>query len=271
MNALERWAAFLAQWAIPEQVLAAAPVSPFGFDVRTFDRAVERSLARPTPSQRVAGEALPEGGAVLDVGCGAGAASLPLAPRMGRAVGVDESAQMLAAFAGRAERLGVEHLEVQGRWPDVHREVEAADVVVCHHVLYNVADLQPFARALTEHARRRVVVEITTEHPLAWLSPLWQRLHGVSRPRRPTLEDAVAALRELELEVTIERWQQPSPWPEVDDDVVAFVRRRLCVPDERDGEIRQVLATTGLPPSRGLATLSWPGLRPGLRIGGAAH
>ncbi|HCO03571.1 MAG TPA: SAM-dependent methyltransferase, partial [Actinobacteria bacterium] len=42
-----------------------------------------------------------------DVGCGAGAASLPLAGRAGRLVGVDSSGPMLVAFLDRASAAGV--------------------------------------------------------------------------------------------------------------------------------------------------------------------
>ena len=54
---------------------------------------------------------------------------------------------------------------VHGRWPDVHARVEMADVAVCGHVVYNVADLGAFVTALTEHASRRVVLEFTEVHP----------------------------------------------------------------------------------------------------------
>ena len=45
---------------------------------------------------------------------------------------------MLVGFAAAFERAGVTHREVLGRWPDVAADVAAADVVVCHHVVYNV-------------------------------------------------------------------------------------------------------------------------------------
>ena len=90
---------------------------------------------------------------MLDVGVGGGAASLPLAPPAALLVGVDQSEGMLATFADACERRRVAHREVQGSWPDVAGQVEPADVVVCHHVLYNVADVVPFVEALSEHAR----------------------------------------------------------------------------------------------------------------------
>lgn len=258
MDALQGWDEALAGWAIPEVVLAAAPECPYGFGVGLFDRLADEAMRVETPSRRRAREALPDGGTVLDVGCGGGAASLSLAPRVSRAVGVDQQEDMLEAFAARADQLGVAHEEIVGRWPDVADGTPDADVVVCHHVLYNVGSLEPFARALTAHALRRVVVEMTAAHPLAWLHPLWQRLHGLDRPTRPTVDDAVAALRELGLAVELERWDEPSPWRRFGDEITAFVRRRLCLGPDRDPDIRAALEEVGLPDHRPVATLWWP-------------
>lgn len=258
MDIAHGWDQALARWAIPDELLASAPESPYGFGVALFDRLAGEALAAKTPSRRRAREALPEGGSVLDIGCGGGAASLSLVPQASCVVGVDQQEDMLAAFAARAESLSVAHQEVQGRWPDVASQTPRADVVVCHHVLYNVGALEPFARALTAHAHQRVVVEMTAEHPLAWLRPLWKRLHGLDRPTRPTVDDAVATLRALGLAVEIERWDEPSPWREFGDDLIQFARRRLCLPAARDPEIRTALRGLGLPPKRRpMATLWW--------------
>lgn len=263
MDALRAWEEALASWAIPDEVLAAAPQSPYGFGVGLFDRLAEEARRVETPSRRAAREALPHGGTVLDVGCGGGAASLPLARQIRRVVGVDQQADMLEAFAARAEKLGVAHQEIHGSWPDVASQTPIADVVVCHHVLYNVGVLEPFVTALTAHARQRVTVEVTAEHPLAWLRPLWQRLHGLERPARPTADDAVAALQQIGLVVEVERWDQPSPWQQLGDALVEFVRRRLCLGPDRDSDIRSALRDLGLPHERGqFVTLWWSPPRP---------
>src|SRR4029453_15539993 len=165
-GALERWREQLDGWAIPTEILAAAPGSPGQFPVGLFRSRARRAGSRPaTPSNREAARYLPEGGTVLDVGAGAGAASLPLAGTAGRLVAVDESPEMLASFLNAAEAAGVAAEGVEGSWPEVAWRLGPADVVVCHHVLYNVADLAPFASALTGHARRRVVAELTDRHP----------------------------------------------------------------------------------------------------------
>jgi SAM-dependent methyltransferase len=241
-GALERWRQQLQGWAIPDEILDAAPEWPWTFPTELFRHRAEATPS-DTPSRLRAMEALPEGGTVLDVGAGAGAASLALVPPAGRIVAVDESEDMLAALREVARARGVRAGTVHGRWPDVAGAVSLADVVVCHHVLYNVPDLGAFAAALTDHARRRVVVEITGRHPLTATADLWQRFHGLDRPDGPGADDAEAALREAGIEPRREEFRPPHPSGGFDRsaDAVAFVRRRLCLPADRDGEVEEAL------------------------------
>jgi SAM-dependent methyltransferase len=269
-GALERWREQLDGWAIPSEILAVAPESPWGYPVGLFRSRARRAGSRPaTPSNLEAARSMPEGGSVLDVGAGAGAASLPLAGLAGRLVAVDESPAMVASFLDAAEAAGVPAEAVEGRWPEVAGRVGPADVVVCHHVLYNVADLAPFALALTGHARRRVVAELTDRHPLAGLGPLWRRFHDLDRPTGPGADDAVAALGAAGLEVDRQDWEQPDRFGFDDfDELVAFTRRRLCLPAARDPEVAEALLDEGTRQVDGVwvsgqprrvTTLSWPG------------
>ncbi|MET0833672.1 MAG: class I SAM-dependent methyltransferase [Actinomycetota bacterium] len=269
-GALERWREQLDGWAIPSEILAAAPESPWGYPVGLFRSRARRAGSRPaTPSNLEAARSMPEGGSVLDVGAGAGAASLPLAGLAGRLVAVDESPAMVASFLDAADAAGVPAEAVEGRWPEVAGRVGPADVVVCHHVLYNVADLAPFALALTGHARRRVVAELTDRHPLAGLRPLWRRFHDLDRPTGPGADDAVAALGAAGLEVDRQDWEQPDRVGFDDfDELVAFTRRRLCLPAARDPEVAEALLDEGTRQVDGVwvsgqprrvTTLSWPG------------
>ncbi|MEX0658848.1 MAG: methyltransferase domain-containing protein [Egibacteraceae bacterium] len=258
LSAPERaWADALAALAIPDEILAAAPVSPHAFDVSLFRRAAAQAEEEETPSQRVAREALPLGGSVLDVGCGGGAGAMPLVPPAGRVVGVDEGAGMLEAFAERAEERGAAHAEIQGRWPDVAGQAPTADVVVCHNVFYNVPDIGPFARALTDHARTRVVVELGEEHPLAWMAPYWKHVHGLDRPSRPTADDAITAVRSLGYDVAAERWARSWRSERSEEELVAQVRRRLCLGPERDEQIAGLVRRYPPPSPRPLVTLWW--------------
>jgi len=251
-DAAQRWARDLASWAIPQEILDAAPESPWPLPVDLF-RPHEPDPA--SVSRRRAMEALGDGGTVLDVGCGAGAASFALAPPATHIVGVDEDERMLAAFS---EGAPVAHEQVRGRWPDAAGLVGAADVVVCHHVLYNVPDITPFVVALGDHARRRVVVELFEEHPLAWMNPLWRELHGLERPDRPHAADALDVIRALAPDAAIERWDGPArDRGAIDDAMFAFVRRRLCLTRDRDDELRAALSRTPPPATRTRATIWW--------------
>jgi SAM-dependent methyltransferase len=257
-----RWSEALGEWAIPPEILEKAPASPWHFPPELFARRAEQALHDPAPgpSRQRALEALPDRGSVLDVGVGGGAACLPLAPPAALVVGVDQGADMLTAFADAADRRGVAHRQHLGPWPDVAPDVEPADVVVCNHVIYNIADLVPFAAALTDHARHRVVLEMTWDHPTTNLNPLWLGLHGVVRPTRPTAYDAVAVLTEMGLEVTVEPFE--GLWRRDDDDRrewIAMLRRRLCVGPDRDAEIEALVDAEQASPTRRYATLLWPG------------
>lgn len=251
-----RWTDLLGRWAIPDDVLSAAPESPWGYPTKLFVEAARVALASdsPSPSQLRAREALTGGGTVLDVGAGGGAASLPLVPPADRIVAVDESMELLGAFDAAAADRGIPHTTVLGRWPDVAGRVDQAALVVCHHVVYNVADMVPFATALDDHASRRVVLELTETHPQADLNPLWRALHGIDRPEGPVADDLIALLRAMGVAVQAERFVRPALWAHVDRvQQVAFARRRLCVGPERDGEIARMLPAG----DRRLVTLWW--------------
>lgn len=261
MRSATRWADALASWAIPEAILAAAPASPWGFPPGVFRDVAQAALGGAlSPTHRRALDALPPGGSVLDVGSGAGAASLPLAPPAGRIVAVDEDPEMLRALvdlaAGRAE---IE--TVSGRWPDVADRITPVDVVVCANVAYNVADLGPFVVALTRAARHRVVLELSATHPQSALSPLWKHFWGVERPDRPTAADAeLVVVEETGAVVHAERWSRARSFMgDRSPDTVAWVRRRLCLPATADAEIASQLESLGELAPSAMVTLWWPG------------
>jgi hypothetical protein len=255
-----RWAAALSLWAIPDDLVAAAAETPYFFSPTVFAAAADAALDRAddTVSDAVAKEALPDGGTVLDVGVGAGAASLRLPA--GHVIGVDPDAELLEAFTARAARGGIRSTAIQGAWPDVESRTPSAHVAVCHHVVYNVADLAGFATALTAHAERRVVIELTAVHPMTWLAPYWESLHGLRQPDRPTVDDAVALLTGLGLDVRQQHWWRPVQMiGESDADAVARIARRLCLPPARHDELARVLALHPPPTERDVVTLWWEG------------
>src|SRR5204862_3057167 len=140
--------------------------------------------------------------------------------------------------------------------------VEAADVVVCHHVLYNVADVVPFVSALTTSARHRVVCELTAVHPQVALNELWRHFWDLDRPTGPTADDALAVIAEAGIEADSERWSRAPRSVTTGAsraDVVAFARRRLCLTADRDPEIDALLTADALTPPADVVTLWWSG------------
>jgi SAM-dependent methyltransferase len=241
-SAATRWADQLLKWGIPQEILDGAPESPWTFPVSLFASRADAAVEKPTPSSLRALEALPEGGSVLDVGSGAGAASLPLAKRAGHITAVDTSEEMLEAFAERADLASTAFDAITGRWPDVEASAPVVDVLVCNHVVYNVPELDQFVRALTDHARRRVVIELTPEHPTSNMNTLWMRFHGLRRPEGPTADDAIAVVREtVGVEPAREEWTSKPSGSLSWDEMVAWTRRRLCLAVDRDREVADAM------------------------------
>jgi 2-polyprenyl-3-methyl-5-hydroxy-6-metoxy-1,4-benzoquinol methylase len=248
---LDSWRTDLAAWAIPDKILSAVEQSPWVLPREVFIRRASRVAGAPSgPSYERARDALDPPGSVLDVGSGAGTASLPLLPWCTALTAVDADADLLAELGRQAAASGVEIRLVPGRWPDVAAAAGEADVVTCHHVVYNVPDLEPFLTALTAAARRLVVIELTTVHPLTSLSSLWQRFWGLARPDVPTADDVLAILLAMGAPANAERWHRPggrdyASFAELTD----VTRRRLCLPPERAGDVAEALTDLGVDPA----------------------
>lgn len=267
---LSRWREDLSAWAIPGHITAAAAESPWVLPRQVFARRADRlRLAPAGPSFEREWEALDPAGSVLDVGAGAGAACLPLASRVTTLTAVDTDEPMLVLLTERAREAGLAAQAVHGRWPDVAGRVAPANVVTCHHVLFNVPDLEPFLMALTGHARRRVVAEITATHPLTSLNPLWLRFHGLPRPDGPTASDVVAILAAMGRSPRHTEWRRPAAADYRSmAELVDVTRRRLCLPPERAGEVGAALEELGAAPGqpadlgssgRDVVTIWWEG------------
>jgi len=249
---LDRWRADLAAWAIPEHITAAVAESPWVLPRQVFARRADRLRAGPSGlSFRRAWDALDPPGSILDVGAGAGAACLPLLPRATHLTAVDADTGMLERLSQRVATADIAVRTVAGRWPDAAAQAGLADVVTCHHVLYNVPEVKPFVAALTASARRTVVAEMTAQHPLVSLNPLWLRFHGLRRPLSPTAADLIRILSAMGLRPGHETWRRPvGPDYASFEEMVDVTRRRLCLPPERAGELAAALVESGIEPGR---------------------
>ncbi|MGH7639742.1 MAG: class I SAM-dependent methyltransferase [Candidatus Dormibacteria bacterium] len=257
MSAASAWGEALRSWAIPEQILRQAPEPPWVLPPKMF-RVDEPDLALELEPQRLAREALGQGGTVLDVGCGGGAASLPLVPWARAISGVDKDPAMLLNFARACEQSQVAHTEVLGDWPEAKAAIAVADVVLCHHVVYNVADIGPFVRALTGSCRRRVVVVLTDIHPTSPFNPLWEHFWQLSRPTEPTVGLFLEVLAEEGIKPQAVPFSQPVGQPKLSfEEYVAFARTRLCLPPNRDPEVALVLEERWPLPDPTLTAVAW--------------
>lgn len=267
---LDAWRAELGAWAIPGHISSAVADSPWVLPRQVFARRADRLNAAPSgPSYDRAWAALDPPGGILDVGAGAGAACLPLLGRATALTAVDSDAGMLALLAERAAAQGVTARCVHGGWPEAAAQVQAADVVTCHHVLYNVPDLAPFVAALTARARRLVVAEMTASHPLVTLNELWLKFHGLARPEGPTADDLLRILDAMGLRPGHQRWRRVGGADYASfDELTDVTRRRLCLPPGRAGEVAGALVEAGADPrspadfgssGREVVTIWWPG------------
>jgi SAM-dependent methyltransferase len=254
----QRWSDALLAWAIPDDILTQAPASPWVHPPKLFAVAADAEFS-DTPSRLVALDALgPHGGSVLDVGCGGGGSAMPLAERTTHLHGVDEQAAMLRNLESAAQRAGVAVSTTEGLWHQVQAAVPPADVVISHHVAYNVADIGPYIVSLTEHAHRRVVIELPDRHPTSAMSPLWKHFWNLDRPDQPSAALFVDIVTALGFQPVLQRFSRPPRKQQLDaTEFVAFVRTRLCLPATRDHEVAEALQTFGLAESTDVACVHW--------------
>lgn len=258
----DAWRVALRQSAVPQSIIDNAPEPEATLEPERFRWRPEEDAKQPArPSRRRALEALPEGGAVLDVGVGGGASSLGLVPKAGIIIGVDPVPEMLESFEASALEAGVASKTVLGRWPEAADQVGVADVAVCHHAMYRTEEIEDFVSALTAHARHRVVIELSAHSPLAGINPLWKLIHGIDRPDLPVADEVESVVGAMGLAVEREDIVLPPRAQEVTPQHVAFMRRRLYVGPDRDPEIEEWLRTRQ-PQEHRVIALWWPGAAP---------
>jgi hypothetical protein len=92
------------------------------------------------------------------------------------------------------------------------------------------------------------------------MAGLWRHFHGQERPAGPTAELFGAVLEELGLVADSATWSRADPWADAEPDVVlAFTRRRLCLPADRDPEVAEAMTRFADDRPRTATTWWWPG------------
>ncbi|EIJ69012.1 class I SAM-dependent methyltransferase [Pasteurella bettyae] len=100
---------------------------------------------------------------VLDVGCGGGAISLAVAPKVKHVYALDFSQKMLELLLKRAEKLGITNITpINLAWFDDWHEVPQCDIAVSSRSSM-VEDLSVALNKLNEKAKRAVYMTMTVE------------------------------------------------------------------------------------------------------------
>lgn len=253
-SASQQWREDLMKWAIPSEILDQAEEKPWIHPPALFDipEVIQDSL-----SHQRAREVMPTGGTVLDIGCGGGIGAFATTPPAAHVIGVDEQQEMLDLFSKNAIRYGVTSQTILGQWPAVAEQTPIADVVTVHHVAFNVGDIVPFLKELNSHARKRVVIEVPEVHPMTNMSEGWKFFWNVIRPTVPLAGDLISVLAEMGIEASIEYFESEILLDKKVDDANLYIRRRLCLPASRQGEVDAFIAAHPMPERRKLAVIWW--------------
>jgi SAM-dependent methyltransferase len=129
---------------------------------------------------------------LIDAGAGTGRHAVPLAARLDWVTAVEPSEGMRAMIPPR-DNMTV----VASTWEDA--EVAPADLVICCHVLYGLADPGPFIKKLDRSARERVFImlrESQLPHPAAAIR---RKIYGGEGPRLPRFSDLFMLLMQMDM------------------------------------------------------------------------
>ncbi|HEX5418190.1 MAG TPA: methyltransferase domain-containing protein, partial [Chloroflexota bacterium] len=133
---------------------------------------------------------------LLDVGAGPGRHAIPLANLVRRVIAVEPSAAMRSHLIDGIDRAGQPNVDVVAAgWPEA--EVAPADVVICSHVVYGIADLGPFLQKLDTVARRHCAMVLRYGQREEPILDLFRQIWGERRCLAPTCLDLLGAVAQL--------------------------------------------------------------------------
>jgi 2-polyprenyl-3-methyl-5-hydroxy-6-metoxy-1,4-benzoquinol methylase len=191
----------------------AAAFARFSRGVRHDDPVIERVRAQ-LPAQD---------GRVLDVGAGTGRYAVPLAEMGARVVAVEPNEAMARLLHQEAREREVSVGVELGEWPDAEPRVGSAEVVLCAHVVYPIADVVPFIRALDRAARCAVVMVARLGQADEVVARVFGAVYGEERAPMPSLPDLYNLLLQIGIPASVTlhpfetRWNYPDPEAAVAD------------------------------------------------------
>lgn len=131
------------------------PKSSLHWDDRAAALSAKAPLSRYT-QEFIARMKLDDAASLLDVGCGPGTLSLPLAQRLEHVIALDFSPGMLAAVQAAAKQDGINNVEtLKLAWEDDWAAVPHCDIVVASRSTM-VEDMETALQKLHEKANKRV-------------------------------------------------------------------------------------------------------------------
>jgi hypothetical protein len=138
----------------------------------------------------------------IDAGAGTGRHAVPLASRLDWVTAVEPSEGMRERIEPR-DNLTV----IASSWEDA--DPAPADLVLCSHVLYGVADVVPFLEKLEARARERVFVYLRDQPPRLPAEALWEATAG-RRARMPEFRDLYLVLRQMGIAPDVAMFTYPA-------------------------------------------------------------
>src|SRR5581483_998346 len=139
---------------------------------------------------------------LIDAGAGYGRHAVPFASRLEWVTAVEPSDGMRALLRA-TDNMTV----IASSWEDA--EPQRADLVICCHVLYGVAEAVPFIQKLEASARERVFVVLRDCQPPRAEEAVIAALGG-PRPRVPEFADLFLLLRQLGIRPEVHFMRYPS-------------------------------------------------------------
>jgi SAM-dependent methyltransferase len=173
--------------------------------------------------ERVRAQMPAQDGRVLDVGAGTGRYAVPLAEMGARVVAVEPNAAMASLLQQEAKQREVAVTVEQAEWPDAEPRVGSAEVVLCAHVVYPIAEVVPFIRALDRAARCAVVMVARLGQADEVVARVFGSVYDEERAPMPTLPDLYNLLLQLGIPASVTlhpfetRWNYPDPEAAVAD------------------------------------------------------